>query len=571
MRRGRGFAADERGLVPLLLVLILGAAAVIGVGIALLGGSDTALRQQSASSERLKQIEKLLRVHTFQNGRLPCPANPDGDGGERATCTGIDNAGIVPWRTLGLTREKSRDDFGRMISYVIDPNLANGDICAGAPAALAGGLGVQPSGGPRLFALISHGPNGFGGWLAAGARMQSPASAAERDNCANVTSSSALEACADPDNGSVTAGPFNADPGSPTLFDDDILLAKSSDYDPVCAALAASGVTGAQISFADIRGTAPAGETGGLHPGDPFRGTADTGTSSAPRVIIGEDGDPTLVRIGDTDDDSGSSCIFIKNHLSLRQGMTNKVLRAYLQFSFREDGGNEEDEAVRGEGIVLAFVPRKVDSGPASYNDALAMCGGSGARMGYQFDTGNNFPDSNKFGVEIDTSFTTSISGDTVSDAPNNHIAINRNQVLHNNAAGPKCVASAPGSLAAPPAGCRPRSSALEDRDWLEQGQSKFHQLRVEVYANGRAVLPDDCGLSEVAVLAWIFENGAECTDGCNNLSSNYANTGTPATAMIRHCLPVPHDKVLVGITTGYLDKSSGPVLRNFGITEATQ
>lgn len=561
MNRATNFAADQRGIAPLLIVLLIGAAALISLGVAFLGESNTGLRQQSVSSERLGKIEQQLRVYSYENSRLPCPANPDADGGARPDCTGANNAGIVPWKTLGLTREAAQDDFGRMISYVIDPALVSGDFCAGLPTALAGGLGVLPSGGPRLFALISHGPNGFGAWLPAGRQMPNPASTLERNNCSSVAANPALVLCNDPLSGTVAAGPFNTDITSPNYFDDTVLLANSADYDPVCAATAASGVTGAQISFSDIHGTAPAGTEGRLSGSDPFRGTTDSTSSSAPRVTVGAAGAPTLLRFGVASGAPGRSCIFTADELNLRIGITDKVLRNYVEFAFRAD---DTGAGARGEGIVLAFVPNG-----RSVDDEAQFCGGVGARLGFQQDGGGDYPVNHKFGVEIDTHFNASAAGLMIADPPNNHIAIDRNEVLHRGASGPKCIAGAPGSLDAPPKGCTERSMAPADRDWLEQGQTNFHQLRVDVYANGHAVLPDDCGMRDIAVMAWLFENGSQCTDGCNDLSRNYANTGMPAKAMVRHCLAVPHDKVLVGITTGYISQSSEPVLRNFGVTEA--
>lgn len=315
---------------------------------------------------------------------------------------------------------------------------------------------------------------------------------------------------------------------------------------------------GVQVSFSDISGAARPGIEGELGDSDPFTGTQGRDT---PRVTVGEESDPTLIKIGmraGGGASAGSACIFLKDPLALRVAGTGKVLRTYFEVALRAD---ETTDGSRGEGLVLAFVPTKRDSGPPRYNDSLPICGGDGENLGFQSGASSNFPDSNKFGVEIDTHSNAALRS-SIADPVNNHLAIDRNRVDHQNSAGPKCVAGVPGSLSEPPTGCFAHRG---NRDWLEAGQTAFHELRVDVHANGAAKLPGECAVGEAAILACLFESTGQCTENCDDLRTNYTNSGRQAAAFVKHCLSVPHDDVRIGLTTGYDRLSSEPILRNFG------
>jgi prepilin-type N-terminal cleavage/methylation domain-containing protein len=182
----RGFT-----LIEIAIVIV-----VIGL---LVGGGLTAISPviQSARLTETKQkmatVDSAVLGYIITNGCLPCPAarniggTPTGlsnDGAEQAvgtpcatdgTCLGgADAAGLVPWVTLGLSRDDVTDGFGRMFTFAVDGELTNGtndmqrtngtfpaltapniviqDLTAGAP--------VDFTYNSLAYVLVSHGPDG---------------------------------------------------------------------------------------------------------------------------------------------------------------------------------------------------------------------------------------------------------------------------------------------------------------------------------------------------------------------------------------------------------------------------
>lgn len=245
MMRWKHLIRSESGIIPMLLALILAAGAFIGLGTLMLKGSGAALKKTKSNSEQLVGLEKTIRAHVFLTRHLPCPADGDGDGASRAGCAGNNNDGVVPWVTLGITRDDATDPFGRLISYHVDPDLepVNSNaakICQGNDAR-AGTLRLNPSADTSLFVLISHGSNGFGGWLPIGRQTANPASALERENCSGSAVNPANVTCANPSAKDITQGPHQTDPAAANYFDDTVLAARSSDYNDNCPIAAVGG------------------------------------------------------------------------------------------------------------------------------------------------------------------------------------------------------------------------------------------------------------------------------------------------------------------------------------------
>jgi prepilin-type N-terminal cleavage/methylation domain-containing protein len=94
------------------------------------------------TQERMDLVMQSLSRYVQTNYRLPCPANPGvttglgagleggsngnclvADSGTTASATYANMQGIVPWRTLGIPQEMTKDAWGRPFTYRPAPNL----------------------------------------------------------------------------------------------------------------------------------------------------------------------------------------------------------------------------------------------------------------------------------------------------------------------------------------------------------------------------------------------------------------------------------------------------------------
>ncbi|NKB43390.1 MAG: hypothetical protein GKS03_03840 [Alphaproteobacteria bacterium] len=225
---------DECGAAGF-VIAILFAVAAVGVAVLLLGTEpQRELANTRTSVANLTKIEDAMSVYATQDAAqlLPCPADGSVTGGARGfapapiggACT--INAGIVPFRSLGLSESDVTDAYGTVVTLIVDDLSL--DVCNGTTGR-AGNLtlfgGSQPN---ALYAVVSHGENKRGGYTGAGVQISVSASAVEADNCADGS------ACTDPDTVSVTVGPHNDDGNSDLHFDDRVLVAGSTDFDSLC-------------------------------------------------------------------------------------------------------------------------------------------------------------------------------------------------------------------------------------------------------------------------------------------------------------------------------------------------
>ncbi|UCV04960.1 type II secretion system protein [Dechloromonas denitrificans] len=215
----RGFTLVEISIVLVIMALVLGA------GMSLLMAQVDSQRQ-AATRVKEETIRSALTNFISRNSRLPCPADPtlaagDANFGVEAatpgTCTGIISTGaapavvvtgLVPWVSLGLAAETAADGFFNQFSYQVVASATNLNlrtipgmrgyislhssgpgVLGQAPAGnqindCSNGLAFNPC--AAVAVIVSHGKNGFGAFLAGGARSSTAGTGAdERANADN--------------------------------------------------------------------------------------------------------------------------------------------------------------------------------------------------------------------------------------------------------------------------------------------------------------------------------------------------------------------------------------------------
>lgn len=191
----RGFTLLEMSIVLLIIALMLGGALTLfKVSIDRTSTKDT--------DAKLAVLQQALLDYRRAYGRLPCPANitlaptsanfgvEAANGGvcfggtPAANFTNIMNAigGMVPTKTLGLPDDAAIDSWGRKILYAVDnrttdsnprPFTSISSPVSSLPDISFNRLIVRtttPMGSldktnfSAMYVLISHGPNGHGGY-----------------------------------------------------------------------------------------------------------------------------------------------------------------------------------------------------------------------------------------------------------------------------------------------------------------------------------------------------------------------------------------------------------------------
>lgn len=160
-----------------------GAVLAVVAGLLVMAASTLAIRmarqmqdktaQQQLTQQRMERIAKSLEVYWVVHGcKLPNGALGSGKTGDE-----VGGGTTVPWRTLGIPQVDALDTWGRKISYKKDGAVQ-----------VFGGISETFD-----WALISHGPTGFGAWVVSEPIDRQISAPSNLDELANVNLSGLIK------------------------------------------------------------------------------------------------------------------------------------------------------------------------------------------------------------------------------------------------------------------------------------------------------------------------------------------------------------------------------------------
>lgn len=203
-----GFSLLELSIVLIVIGVVVGMAMTSGLSV-------LANARQSATIQRMAAIDQALKAYRIAYDRIPCPGdltltpsstNYGVEAQNQWACTGtpaatnsVNNAaatavavaeGAVPFVTLGLSGDNMYDGWGQKIRYAVDVSLTKTGMFTNTPAgATCGPITINDINGNArstgaIYALISHGPNGHGGYTRNGTMLNAgSANQNELTNC----------------------------------------------------------------------------------------------------------------------------------------------------------------------------------------------------------------------------------------------------------------------------------------------------------------------------------------------------------------------------------------------------
>lgn len=194
-----GFTLIEVAIVVAIIAVLM----TLGLGFL---NSQISSNAYLITKRRMELVRDALIAHLGAHRRLPCPIAPTGTPvtGVEPTPTGSppacpDAVGVLPYTTLGISRETAEDGWGDLFSYQVQSdspppacpgpglNWGNRD-CFGAGKAgqITVNDGASVIASSVIATIVSHGPNGLGAYVVQGTRNANPATCEEARN-AHVT------------------------------------------------------------------------------------------------------------------------------------------------------------------------------------------------------------------------------------------------------------------------------------------------------------------------------------------------------------------------------------------------
>lgn len=202
-----GFTLVEMAIVLLIVGLLL-------AGLITPISTQIQQRRIGATQDAMNEIAQALYGFALANGRLPCPATPTiptgtaGAGTEATTGAGPTLActlttGVLPWATLGVSET---DAWGQRYTYRVtalfgrgipqttfgcapasNPTQASFALCTPGDMTVLATTGGAPLASNIPGVIVSHGPNGFGGYNTAGTQVLGAAGVDEQTNFSGGT------------------------------------------------------------------------------------------------------------------------------------------------------------------------------------------------------------------------------------------------------------------------------------------------------------------------------------------------------------------------------------------------
>ncbi len=82
------------------------------------------IKEQQTTNARLHEVQEAMRAYFARHNRLPCPAHLKSNGNESLTHMGCNaNPGLIPYASLGLSKNHQVDGSSRLILYGSHPTV----------------------------------------------------------------------------------------------------------------------------------------------------------------------------------------------------------------------------------------------------------------------------------------------------------------------------------------------------------------------------------------------------------------------------------------------------------------
>jgi len=185
-------AKRKRGFSLIQVSIILTVASIVMVNA--LPASKSTSKSTKETSDKTAVVMNAFRSYMANNGTLPCPADPRlavgsdnygvkaANNGATNNCMGASPAvpykltntvngvtanvaiGMIPVKSLGLSKDYALDSYGRNITYMVDTRAT--ETCWNAQN-INGAININENGNTAnsVMALVNHGANGQAAWM----------------------------------------------------------------------------------------------------------------------------------------------------------------------------------------------------------------------------------------------------------------------------------------------------------------------------------------------------------------------------------------------------------------------